>query len=625
MVALLASSLQMTFAGSIMPASRTITAIACAAALLTACGETNAINPQTSTTPVAEAPVAIDSKAELDSLTQTIWNWHLERDIAARGNEGLLVDEIADITPEAFAERSRQAQEFKVQLAAINTEPLEQTDKLTVAFLNWYLDDTIAAPTASNYDFAVTPYNGGFRLSGLMSRARGAPLSSDAERAAYLSHLDELADLIDQYRKKTIAQRDMGIMVPKQALPGARSAVSAALNNANAALVPAAERLEGLSEEAAQNYIASAQATVDDRIVPLLNALLETIGQEYEAAAPITIGLAQYPGGLAEYERRIKLYTGLDMTPQELHEYGITRLAEIEARLADLRDEMGVTVSKQEFEESLDSDPRFFAETPDEVGELYMSHMRRIEPLIPEYFSVVPKAPYGVLRADPAMEASLTFGFFQVPSAAEPRGLYRFNGSGLDTRSQINAASLIYHELIPGHHFHLSLQAESETLPKIRRMNGWLTLSAFVEGWAVYASALANEMGMYADPYDEYGHLMSEAFLTTRIIVDTGTNALGWSLEETREYMAEHTFISEEMIATESLRYSTDIPGQALSYMVGADQIMAMRERMREALGDDFNVRQFHALILNEGSLPLQVLDEHVNWYIQSQTSGSAN
>src|SRR5262245_36284925 len=204
-----------------------------------------------------------------------------------------------------------------------------------------------------------------------------------------------------------------------------------------------------------------------------------------------------------------------------------------------------------------------------------MAYVQNILPKIDSYFMKLPNAPYGVKRLDPGLEASMTFGYYQVPTKADPKGYYNYNGSDLKDRSLLDAGSLIYHELIPGHHFQLNLQSENEALPPFRREGGQ---TAYVEGWAEYSSDLAEQMGMYRDPYDLYGRLTADMFLTVRLVVDTGMNYMGWSQEKAMQYMKENTLLSETQIRSESLRYSTDIPGQALAYKMGSKKIQELRK-----------------------------------------------
>jgi uncharacterized protein (DUF885 family) len=210
----------------------------------------------------------------------------------------------------------------------------------------------------------------------------------------------------------------------------------------------------------------------------------------------------------------------------------------------------------------------------------------------------------------------MTFGYYDPPDHDKPSGRYRFNGSRLGERTMVTAAPLIYHELVPGHHFQIALQRENEELPPLRRES---FATAFVEGWAEYASDLAGEMGLYREPYDRYGRLAMDMFLSTRLVVDTGMNAFGWSLEQARQFMRGHVLESETQIGTETLRYSVDLPGQALAYKLGSSKIRELRERAEAELGERFDVRRFHDAVLSPGALPLPVLEEHVGWWIAQE------
>jgi uncharacterized protein (DUF885 family) len=271
--------------------------------------------------------------------------------------------------------------------------------------------------------------------------------------------------------------------------------------------------------------------------------------------------------------------------------------------------------SEAEFHAMLKKDPKFIPKTPEEIGQKLMEYDRRIAAMVDAFFSKKPKAPHAVQRLDPSFEGSMTFGYYQVPTKANPTGTYFYNGSNLSERPMFNAASLVYHELVPGHHFQINLQSENESLPAFRREGGH---NAFVEGWAEYASDLAEEMGMYMDPYELYGRFAAEMFLTVRLVVDTGMNYYGWPRSRAVEYMRANLLESDTQIHTESLRYSCDIPGQALGYKMGMMKIRELREKARREMGKKFDIRKFHATVLGSGSMPMTVLEDHIDWFIEN-------
>lgn len=210
----------------------------------------------------------------------------------------------------------------------------------------------------------------------------------------------------------------------------------------------------------------------------------------------------------------------------------------------------------------------------------------------------------------------MTFGYYEAPSQSEPKGFYNYNGSNLEERSLIWAEGLIYHELVPGHHFHIASQSENESLPDFRRESFH---SAFGEGWAEYASWLGLEMGLYQDPYSLYGKYMMDMFLSTRLVVDTGMNYLEWPHSRAVKFMKENLLESDTQIHSETLRYSVDMPGQALAYKLGSMKMFELREKAQKVLEKKFDIRKFHEAILGNGSMPLPILEWHIDWFLEKE------
>ena len=281
-----------------------------------------------------------------------------------------------------------------------------------------------------------------------------------------------------------------------------------------------------------------------------------------------------------------------------------------------MRKKVGVAGSLEDFRRYLKTDARFFAKTPDEVGDRLMAAQNRILGKIPEFFGKTPRALFGVKRLERELEGALTFGYYQAPTATDPKGYYKYNGSNLNERTLLGASSLIAHELVPGHHFQINLQRENGNLPKFRRESGY---TAFTEGWGEYASSLAEEMGMYQDPYDLAGRLAMDLFLTSRLVVDTGMNYFGWPRRRAVEYMKANTLQSDTEIETETLRYACDMPGQALAYKMGMRKLRELRENTQKALGPAFDIRKFHDAVLGSGSMPLDVLEKCIDWFIAQE------
>lgn len=567
----------------------------------------------------SEMPVP-SAETWLDALAEEYWQRLLSEAPALRIKEGLPVTTLPDVTFEHAQETAAWAQGLRERLAAIDPATFDEAGDherwLTHRILEWQARQLVDGLPHFWHRFQVTPYSSGL---GTLGQVFGqAPLGTAEEREVYLDLLSQVAHLGRQLRENLLVQREKGILVPAPEIPLVEAVYRpyAAAPVEHPYRVPA-ERLAGLDPEEAQAFSRRVDEALAAEVAPAFADLLGTFDDGYRASAPSAVGLGRYPGGSDAYRYLVAHHTTLDgLTPEEVHERGLAEVARIEAEMAGLRRLLSggdAEVSAPDFHRSLRADPRFLACSPEDVAERLMRPVRRIVPMVGEWFVETPEAPYGVARLDPGLEAGMTFGYYQWPTPAEPVGTYFFNGSSLGERPLVQAAALIYHELVPGHHFQIALQTENPNLPDFRR-NAFPT--AFVEGWAEYASGVAGEMGLYGEPYDRYGRLAMEMFLAARLVVDTGMNALGWSREEALEFLRPRLLESDTQLATETLRYAVDIPGQALAYKVGALAIQDLRQRAEEALGERFDVRRFHHTVLAHGAMPLDVLEEHVDWWI---------
>lgn len=513
-------------------------------------------------------------------------------------------------------EQSAQAVQLLTRLQTIDVSALTHDEWITHALLTFEAELMRDAERFFWMDFRVTPYSSPLgRLLG--ARFDLMPVATAEQRVAYLDALYQLATAMQAHEARLRSQLARGIALPAEELrlvvPFVKSLVEDpassgfALSPARLETVPAADR---------DRFRGEVEQAVAGVIVPAVERLTAFLDGPYRAKASPRVGVAQYPGGDAYYAFLIRRHTSLSLTPEEIHKKGLDEVARLEGDLDAARVQAGFRGTRAEFRTFLKTNPRFFANTSDEYGELMMKAIARIEPKIDAFFMRRPKAPYGVLRLDPSLEPSMTYGFYQIPSAVEPRGLYRYNGSQLDKRSTLNAAALIYHELVPGHHFQFMLRAENARLSAFRRGSNYTPYS---EGWGEYASDLAGEMGMYTDPYDRAGRLSMDLFLSTRLVVDTGMNALGWTREQAMAFMRDHTLESGVQIDTETLRYSVDMPGQALAYKLGALKIHELRKKAAAERGAAFDIRRFHDHILDAGPMPLTVLEEHVGCLVKEK------
>lgn len=516
---------------------------------------------------------------------------------------------VAGPTLARVREQADGARALLASLDAIDESQLTHDQWLTYALLQYEAGLLRDAEPFFWHPFRITPYATTMARP-LMARLASMSLATAEDRLAYLDVLYALPADATRHEGRLRSQAARGITLPAAEIdlvvPFLRALVA---DPPSSAFAVAPRRLSSVPEDERDAFRDRVDAAVRDVIAPAVERLAAFIDGPYRAWAADRVGVGQYPGGADYYDYLIRAHTSLTLPPEAIHQIGLDEIARLERELDEARRDAGFDGTLAEFRHYLKTDRRFFAKTSDEFAELMMAAIRRIEPNVGAFFNLMPKAPYGVLRLDPALEASMTFGFYQLPSAADPRGLYRFNGSQPDQRSVLMADALIFHELVPGHHFQLALRNESTGLSPFRRGAFYTT---YIEGWAEYASDLAGEMGMYEDPYARAGRLMMDLFLSSRLVVDTGMNALGWSRERAMQYMRDHTLQSDVEIATETLRYSTDIPGQALAYKMGSLRIHELRRQAAARLGAAFDLRAFHDHILSAGPMPLSVLEAHI-------------
>ncbi len=512
------------------------------------------------------------------------------------------------VSETAAREEARWAAGFRSRVEAIDPASLDTEDWISRAVLLHEAGVRADRGAWFWHEMAMTPYASPLRQ--LQAAFGAAPLATPAQRQRYLDGLRQLRLLVGAMEVKARGQADRNIVLPRAAIdlvvPYLRG-FAVAPGESPFAVV--ASRFEAAPADARTTFAEAVDRIIVEEVSPAFEHLAAYLDGEYRSRAGEAVGVGRYPDGADYYRFLIRLQTGLDLSPAEIHQIGLDEVARLERDLDEVRRQTGFSGTLAEFRTFLKTDARFFPAEPEQMGEALMRAADRIEPTLADWFSSRPTAGYGTRRLSSGLEASMTYGYYQVPTAADARGYYLFNGSTLDERSMLNAAALSYHELVPGHHFQIVLTRENTRLPAFRQQ---ALTTAYIEGWGEYASDLAGEMGMYADPYDRAGRLAMDLFLTTRLVVDTGMNALGWSRERAMQFMRDHTLESDAQILTESLRYSTDIPAQALAYKLGSRTIRQLRERMRTALGPRFDVKAFHQAVIGHGPMPLGVLEQHV-------------
>lgn len=348
--------------------------------------------------------------------------------------------------------------------------------------------------------------------------------------------------------------------------------------------------------------------------IKAIEELILYIENEYIQYAPQTVGMCQYPGGYDMYMRQVNTYISCDEIPKNIQEKGFKALEDTKEKMKGIIKKLGYNCSIEKFNEILQENDNFKFKTPEEMQNTMTKYLDNIRPVMSKYFNKMPNADCAVKRLDPVLESSTSWGHYNIP-VENPVGIYYYSAAELDKRCNIRTAAVVYHELYPGHHYQMNLVLEDNTLPLIIR-NHYNTACA--DGWAEYASGFCEEIGLY-DLYSEYGRLAWDAFLCCRLIVDTGLNALGWTYDKAEKFLLNNTMLTKTEIYTELLRYTTAMPAQALSYKWGSLKFLELRNLAKEILDDKFNLKEFHDVMLEFGSIPLDILEQHFNWYIKTK------
>jgi uncharacterized protein (DUF885 family) len=361
------------------------------------------------------------------------------------------------------------------------------------------------------------------------------------------------------------------------------------------------------------------RAAIGEKLMPSYRKLRAFIADEYLPAARDTVSLSALPDGEAWYAFNAKNSTTTELSPAEIHDIGLAEVARIQDEMRKVMAEVKFEGDLAAFFKHVTTDPKFTFESEQALLDYYNGLRAKVEAGVPKLFSLTPKAPFEIRPVEAFRAASAAGGSYMTPSEDGSRpGIFYVNTHDLPSRKVWDAESLFLHEAIPGHHFQLALQQELTGLPKFRRFGGE---TAFAEGWGLYAESLGRELGVYTDPYQYFGRLQNELWRAIRLVVDTGLHSKGWTREQVIEYMLANSAATNTDAVAEAERYIA-IPGQALAYKIGELRMQQLRKRATEALGERFDIREFHAEVLKDGSVPLAVLEAKIDRWIAAKRGG---
>jgi uncharacterized protein (DUF885 family) len=570
---------------------------------------------------VSSIPIAFaqDDAAGLHRLFDEAWSYRLERDplLATRVGEHRFNDRLPSVTVADHEQRIERQRVYLRRLQDINRGRLEEQDRISYDIFERQLRDEIAEGEYRGYLMPITN-RGGFHVS-FPQLGDQVPLRNVQDYEHYVARLTAFRRYAGQHIELMREGIAHGFTLPRVVLEGYQGAIEPHIvddPSESLLFAPFNRFPDGIPASERARLTEAGRRAISDSVVPGYRDFLAFMRDEYVPASRDDIAIASIPDGRDYYEHRVRVFTTLDdMTAGRVHEIGLAEVARIRSEMEDVIVSAGFEGSFDEFLAFLRTDPRFYADTPEELMRYVARIGKQIDGELPRLFNTLPRMPWGLREVPAYIAPRTTTAYYQRPAGdGTQAGFYFVNTHDLASRPLYEVEALTLHEAVPGHHLQIALQQEIEGLPDFRRFAGF---TAFVEGWALYAERLGLEVGFYEDPYSDFGRLTYEMWRALRLVVDTGMHALGWEREQAIDFMAANSALTIHNITTEIDRYIS-WPGQALAYKTGELKIRELRERAEVALGDRFDVRMFHDVVLLSGSVPLQVLETNVEAWISS-------
>ncbi len=509
---------------------------------------------------------------------------------------------------------------FLERLRTIDRSQLESQDRISYDMFERELSDALSEFVFRSFQIPINA-DSGFHIafSRLPSRM---PFESTTDYENYIARLRAFPRYVEQQIELMREGLESGMSLPRVVLEGYDVTIeSHVVDRPEDSLfyAPLTHFAASIPEAEHERLRESAQEAIMDGAVVGYRAFLEFMRTEYWPGTRESIGASELPNGEAYYAYLVRHFTTLDRSPQDVHETGLAEVARIRTEMVAIIEAVGFEGDFGAFLDFLRTDPRFYAKTPEELLKEAAFIAKKMDAKLPSLFQTLPRLPYGIQPVPDHIAPKYTGGRYIGPSVGshEP-GYYWVNTYKLENRPLYTLESLTLHEAVPGHHLQNALRMELTDLPAFRRFSG---IGAFGEGWGLYSERLGLEAGFYEDPYSDFGRLTYEMWRACRLVVDTGIHAMGWSRQQSIDYLASRTALSIHEVTTETDRYIA-WPGQALAYKMGELEIRELRARATERLGEKFDLREFHDVVLLNGPVPMPVLEEQVESFIEAKLDG---
>lgn len=531
-------------------------------------------------------------------------------------------DRLAGMSMADLERRYNFYKEMHARLTALDRSQFDRDNRINYDLFERQLSDNIKDFEFKAYQIPLT-VDGGFHIY-FANLPNQVPLKTVADYENYIKRLQAFPKFTEEHIALMREGVKEGRTLAKVILDGYEVTIQSHVVDSpeKSVFYPPFEKFPATVPEGEHARLEKAgSAAIMESVVAGYQMFLDFMMDEYIPGARETIGAFEMPNGREYYDQRVRYFTTLDISVEEIHDLGLQEVKRIRGEMAEIIKSVNFKGGFAEFLTFLRTDPRFYPKTPRELLMEASFISKKMDGKLPSLFKTLPRTPYGVAPVPDHLAPKYTAGRYvgTRPGSTRP-GYYWVNTYSLENRPLYALEALSLHEAVPGHHLQISLaqEMENENMPKFRKYS---YISAFGEGWGLYSEWLGLEAGFYTDPYSNFGRLTYEMWRACRLVVDTGIHAMGWTRQQVLDYMASNTALSLLEVRTETDRYIS-WPGQALSYKIGELKIKELRRLAEEKLQEKFDIREFHEVILRNGSVTLPILEEEVNEYIANAARG---
>ncbi|MCT7946739.1 DUF885 domain-containing protein [Shewanella septentrionalis] len=586
---------------------------------LSACSATQ--TTENSQTAAPQAISTAQSQVEpiapaLQAIIDQSWQLQLSAspEMAYSMGDASAAGKLSDLSPAALAKLNQGQIAVLAQLKALDRSSLNKEDKINAQILEDQIQNDVDLYRFKDYYLPITAESGFHAYITSIAQGRFNTLEDYRNYIAKLNALPTYFAQQTHWLKQGLAE---GITPPKVTLNGFEDSISAYIVPVEKSgyFKPFTQYPSYFTEAQKTQLIQEGRALVEQKVLPLYQNFYDFMTKEYIPNARENIAASSLPNGAEFYENRVRYYTTLNMTSAEVHELGLKEVKRIRQEMEQIIKSVGFKGSFADFLHFLRTDPQFYTTSANQLLKEAAFIAKKADAMLPKYFGKLPRKPYGIAPVPAEIAPKYTTGRYSGSNSDDEPGYYWVNTYALDKRPLYELEALTLHEAVPGHHLQISLNSELTSLPDFRRYG---YISAFGEGWGLYCEYLGLEAGFYQDPYSNFGRLTYEMWRAARLVVDTGMHAQGWSRQQAIDFMASNTALSLHNVTTEIDRYIS-WPGQALSYKIGELTIKRLRAKAEQELGDKFDIRAFHDAVLENGSVPMSILEQQINDFIEAK------